>query len=330
MRIGRVLILATLVSATAPAAAQKFEYGKYDDIKDVKDVEWKATAEAGVVFTTGSSESTTASGGLKISRKAFGNKLELEASGAYARSGIRVLDDRNGNGLIDNETEIVTGQQVTAETMAAKLRYDRFLTDLNSLYIAALASRDTPAGKDSVLGGQAGYSRSLYKSKTALTLAEVGYDFSHEDLTATPVGISIHSLRGFLGHKATMTEGTDLDASAEILSNLNTLTLPTGKDGSPFQDTRLALKLAVSSKIGVNLAFQTSVEARYDHRPGPLAVKNLAMGFVPEAASLDTIMKASFIYTFVAAKPKKKAEKPAQTPAAIAPPAKAPATAPAS
>ena len=33
-----------------------------------------------------------------------------------------------------------------------------------------------------------------------------------------------------------------------------------------------------------------------------MTVKNLAMGFVPEASSLDTIMKAQLIYTFVGAK----------------------------
>ena len=77
---------ALLLAASTAAHAQKFEYGKYDDVKDVKLVEWKATAEAGVVFTTGSSESTTATGGLKASRKSGNNKLELEGSAAYARS----------------------------------------------------------------------------------------------------------------------------------------------------------------------------------------------------------------------------------------------------
>jgi hypothetical protein len=293
------LVFALLVVAAAPAAAQKFEYGKFDDVKDVKAVEWKATAEAGVIFTTGNSETTTAVGGLKASRKTGKNKLTLEGSGAYAKSGLWILFDRNGNGMIDNETEIIAAETITAETLAGKLRYDRFLTELNSLFIAALVSRDTPAGKAFVFGGQAGYSRSLYKSKTALTLGEFGYDFSHEDTVAPGPGLSIHSLRAFIGHKATMTEGTDLDASAELLTNMNTLTLPTGKDGGPGQDTRLNVKVAISAKIGQNLAFQTSLEAKYDHRPGPLGIKNLAMGFSPEASTLDTIMKASFIYTFV-------------------------------
>jgi hypothetical protein len=279
----------------------KFEYGKHDEVKDVKDVEWKAAAEAGFVLTTGNSETTNMTGGFKVSRKTGANKLALEASGAYASSAVRTLMDRNGNGLIDSDAEIVTVSTVTTETLASKLRYDRFLSDYDALYIAALAARDLPAGKESVLGGQFGYSRRLYKSKAAESLAEAGLDFAREDLvTGDPV--SILSGRAFLGHKATMTEGTDLDASVEALSNFNRETLPTGKDGGAFRDTRVNLKMAVTAKIGKNLAFQTSFEAHYDHRPGPLAIKNLAMGFVPEASQFDALMKVSMIYVFVGAK----------------------------
>jgi hypothetical protein len=299
MRTSLVITILALVLLPRAASAQKFVYSTFDEVKDVKKVEWKATAEAGVVFTTGSSESTQASGGLKASRKTGKNKIELEGSAAYATAGLLLLLDHNDNGLIDNDSEIVSVQTTTAETLASRLRYDRYLTELNSLYIAALASRDTPAGKAFVFGGQAGYSRSLYKSKTAQTLAEIGYDFSHEDPVAPGDGLSIHSIRAFVGHKAAMTEGTDLDATIELLTNMNTLKLATGKDGGPFQDTRVNFKLAVSAKIGINLAFQSSIEAHYDHRPGVLAIKNLAMGFAPEASSFDTIMKMTFIYTFV-------------------------------
>ncbi|HSD88763.1 MAG TPA: DUF481 domain-containing protein [Kofleriaceae bacterium] len=294
-----------LIPGLATAGDPKFEYGKAEEVKDVKDVEWKATAEAGLVFTAGNSETTAANGGIKASRKSNGNKFAFEASGAYAKSGLLVLLDKNGNGMIDDESELVNAETITAETLASKLRYDRFLTDLNSLFIAALASRDTPAGKEVVLGGQIGYSRSLRKTKTSLTLGEFGYDYSHEDLVAPGPSISIHSARAFMGHHATMTEGADLDASIEVLTNLNSEKLTTmtrdGKpaDGGPFQDTRVNAKLAISAKIGANLAFQSSIEVKYDRRPGPLPVKNLAMGFVPEANTMDTIMKASFIYTFV-------------------------------
>jgi hypothetical protein len=304
----RFVFAATLLAAgPALAGDPKFEYGKHDELKDVKTPEWTAAAEGGLVLTTGNSETTTITGGFKASRKSGDNKLAIEASGAFAKSGIRVLDDRNGNGVIDDNSEIKTVETTTTEQLASKLRYDRFLTDFNSLFIAALAARDVPAGKDSVLGGQVGYSRRLYKSKVSETVAEIGYDFSREDLT-TGDPVSIHSGRVFLGHKAAMTEGALLDASVEGLTNFNRETLPTGKDGAAFRDTRVNLKIAIQAKIGENLAFQTSIEAHFDNRPGPLAIKPLAMGFVPEASSVDTIMKASLIYTFVKPPTLKKAD----------------------
>ncbi len=284
---------------TSPAFADdpKFAYGNVKDVKDVKDVEWSASAEAGLVLTTGNSETTTATAGIKAARKSGDNKLSLEASGAYAKSGVSVLQDKNGNGLIDDQSEITTVETVTAETLAGKLRYDRFLTEYNSLYVALLAARDVPAGKESVFGGQVGYSRQLYKTSVAELVSEIGYDYSREDLlVGEPV--SIHSIRAFAGYKATMTPGTTLDTAVEVLSNLNKETLPTGKDGSAFKDTRVNVKAAIASKVSKNMSAQMSIESHFDNRPGPLAIKNLAMGFVPEAQKLDTIMKASLIYAF--------------------------------
>jgi hypothetical protein len=288
----------------AAADDPKFVYSSHDDVKGVKGVEWTATAEAGLVLTTGNSETTTATGGFHVSRKTGKNKFALEASGAYAKSGLRVPLDTSGNGMIDDASEIVTAESITAETLQGKARYDRFLSAYNSLYIAALASRDVPAGKQLAAGGQLGYSRQLYKSKTAETVAELGYDFSHERLVDASSN-EIHSARAFIGHKGSVTAGCDLDLSLELLTNLNHEDLPTHKDGSPLQDTRVNLRFAVSAKIGRNLAIQTSIETKYDHRPGPLPIKDLAPSFVPEAAPLDTILKLQLIYAFAGALPSK-------------------------
>ena len=56
-------------------------------------------------------------------------------------------------------------------------------------------------------------------------------------------------------------------------------------------DTRVNLKVAISAKIGTNLAVQTSFEARYDNRPAPLAIKNVmfAPGYVPAAQPLESL-----------------------------------------
>ncbi len=297
--------LAAALAGFAHADDPKFEYGKAADVKDVKVVEWKAAAEAGVIFTTGNSETTTATGGLKASRKSNDNKFSIEGAAAFAQSSIRALDDKNGNGVVDNAGEITSIDSVTAETFAGKLRYDRYLTEANSLFIAAVGARDVPAGKKAVYGGQFGYSRQLYKSKTTEAVGEFGYDFSRQELVSG-TGNSIHSLRAFLGLKATMTEGTDLDTSVEVLSNLNRENLATtdenGKEvtGGAFRDTRVNGHVGVSAKIGKNLAVSTTIDIHFDNRPAPLSIKGVmfAAGYVPEAAAVDTIMKASLIYTF--------------------------------
>jgi len=288
-----VLMWARLALAGDP----KFEFGNAVELQNVKEVEWAATAEAGIVFTSGNSETRTVTAGVKASRKEGDNKLSLEGSLAYARSAIRQLDDHNGNGLIDDPSEIVTVRTTTAEMFAGKIRYDRFLTEFNSLFVAALASRDLPAGKESVFGAQLGYSRRLYKSPCIEAVGEIGYDFSRENLVVGSP-IAIHSARIFAGYKHTVATGTTLDASVELLTNLNKETLPTGKDGSAFKDTRVNGKGAIASKLNKSLSVQTAIEIHYDNRPGPLAIKNLAMGFVPEAEPLDTLVKASLIYVF--------------------------------
>ncbi len=298
----RLIIAAALVgSSAASASAQpdpKFVFGKPEEVEKVKDVEWSAVAEAGLVFTTGNSETTTVSAGFKVSRKTGRNKLAAEGGVTYARSGVRVHDDLNMNGMVDEEAEIRTESTTTAETFAGKIRYDRFLTRTNSLFVAALVSRDLPAGKEAVLGAQLGYSRLLHKSKHHEVAAELGYDYAREDLrVGSP--ISIHSARGFAGYKGELAASTSLELSAEVLTNLIELKLPTMKDGRIGRDTRVNVRIAASSKIRKDLAIQTSLEFKYDHRPGPLAIKNLAPGFVPEASALDAIMKASLIYTFL-------------------------------
>src|SRR5437660_10664514 len=115
--VRRCCVAAALVAAAAGSAYAddpKFVYGKADEVKDVKTVEWRATAEGGVIFTTGNSETTSATGGLKLSRKEGDNKFQLEASGTYAKSSIRTGVDMNGNGTIDDASEIVTVDSLTA------------------------------------------------------------------------------------------------------------------------------------------------------------------------------------------------------------------------
>jgi hypothetical protein len=278
----------------ATASAQSFTYGNPDDVKDVKAVDWTATAEAGLLLTTGNAKTTTATAAAKVQRVAAKDKLAAELGIAYARSTVLFAQDLDMSGTI-GEDEIDEVTSTTANAWHAQVRYDRFLTALNSLYVAALGSADQPAGKELVAGGQAGYTRHLLKKETIEVVLEAGYDFTYED-PVTGDGVAIHSARGFVGYKGTIKEKTAVEASVEVLGNLNTLDTPPEPAGF-LDDTRVNTLVSLTSKITNDISFSFSVAAKYDHHPSPRAAFPLPYdaGFTPLAETLDTTTKASLI-----------------------------------
>lgn len=289
-------LLTPLVAAAGVATAQpKFEYGKAADVKDVKETEWTATAEAGLVLATGNSRTTTVTGSAKATRKQAENKFAAEASGTFARASTLVAADANLDGDID-ENEVSRTDKDSARNYAAKIRYDRFLTEFNSLFVAALAGADPLAGKDFVGGGQLGYARLIYKTDIHEISGEFGYDFSYENFAtddATAVqSVQIHSARGFVGHKAKISDVTSFDASVEILDNLN------GNDATDsFEDLRVNLGLSLSTKLSDDISFSFSFGAKYDKAPAPLALPDVMLDATnpPVSSKMDTTTKASLI-----------------------------------
>lgn len=296
----------TLGIASLAHAQPKFEFGKADDVKDVKDTEWTATAEAGLVFTTGNSRTTTVSGALKAARKQKQNKLSIEASGTFAKAstiGVAAFRDHDGDGMNDPMTEpliqddLIRTDKVSAQSYNAKLRYDRFLTEFNSLFVAALGGADEVAGKDFVGGGQAGYSRLLYKTEKHEIAGELGYDFSREsfvDTTNEP--INIHSARGFLGYKGKLSETTSVDGSLEVLGNLNEQ-----PGTSVMEDIRATGIGSLSTKLTKSVSFAFSLTAKFDNVPASVSFAGYTNSTTdaPEALKLDTTTKASLIINFL-------------------------------
>jgi putative salt-induced outer membrane protein YdiY len=291
-------IAIAIAGAAGTAAAQPnptFSYGKAADVKDVKVVEWTATAEAGLIVTTGNARTTAVAATARAARVDPQNKLEAQLSLAYARATIRSAADADASGSIEAD-ELVETATTSTNAWQGRLRYDRFLTDSNSLYVAALASADRPAGKDLVGGGQVGYSRRLFQNDHHEVVAELGYDFSYEDL-AVGDPLSIHSARAFAGYKGIIDDKTAVEGSLEALTNLNTLqTLP--EESSAIEDTRVNAGAAVTTKLTDDISLSVSVAARYDRRPAPLPAFGgvpFAAGFTPVADELDTITKATLI-----------------------------------
>lgn len=297
---------AAVITAASAASAQptpKFEYGKSEDVKDVKGTEWDATAEAGVVLTSGNSRITTLTGGFKATRKQAKNKVSAEAAGAFARTSNLVANDANGDMVLTSD-EVRREDKDSAKNAAAKVRYDRFLTEKNSLFVAALAGTDPLAGKDLTAGGQLGYSRLLYLSDAHELAGEFGYDFSYEkfatdDPTATS-SISIHSARAFTGYKGKLSETTTVEGSLELLANVNGQTI-NGRDVSAFEDLRVNLASSIAAKLSKSVALSFSFGAKYDKVPAPLAIAGFMLDPTdpPESSKMDTVTKASLIVTFL-------------------------------
>ena len=78
------LAIAPTVAAAQPAPT--FSFGKADELEEVKKTERTATAEAGLVMTTGNARTTTVTGGVKAARKQQKNKFSVDASATFARA----------------------------------------------------------------------------------------------------------------------------------------------------------------------------------------------------------------------------------------------------
>jgi hypothetical protein len=301
-----VMLLASVAHADDP----KFEYGKSDDLKDVKAVLWKAAAQAGFVLTSGNSHTTTISAGLMASRKEGDNKLSLEANAGYGKSELKIAQDLDGNGLL-GPGEIQTVNQETTNFWLAKARYDRFLTAQNSLFVTARVGADKIAGKTLIAGGQLGYSRLIFKSDSQELAGEIGYDFSYESYAANDTdSLSIHSARIFLGYVGMVSAETSRGGAVEWLTNLNAEdTAPNDRNDDGYADAELGVdalkdnritgKAELTTKLRTNMSFRFSFTAKLDSAPANLpnvkGTDGYEPGFQPVAEQLDTITEAQLI-----------------------------------
>ena len=260
-----VFVAAPAMAQTAPAADPAF--AKADAEMAADGPVWKAEAQGGLILTTGNSRSTSVSIGAKASYQNGANKIGLEGTAAYVKSSIFEVNDANGSGNIDSAGELIRRSATITELYAAKARYDRFLTENNSLYAIGLIQRNEPAGQRLLGSGQAGYSRRILKSAMNELVGEIGYDFSYEEFV-TGGDITAHSGRLFLGYNGTLSADTSMGLSAEYLGNFNTYSTPV-QDADILEDSRVIGKAALTTKLTDSISFRFSFTGRYDNIPAP-------------------------------------------------------------
>ena len=260
---------------------------------------WKASAQAGLLMSTGNSSATTLSSAFKSSRHEGNNRFLLDLSGAFARSTIFIASDADGSGSVD-ASEVQRISRTNSQSWLVKPRYDRFLSERNSLYTSASASADKPAGRDFVGSGQLGYSRILITDEVHTLTVESGYDFSYENLSGGNRARSIHSLRVFAGYEGKLSEDTRLALSSEALFNVNEINTSSGPVAE-FADHRLNNKLSLTTSIYGDLSFSFSFLAQYDGAPAPRPPLSVPYvdGYRPPADKLDTRTEAALIINFL-------------------------------
>jgi hypothetical protein len=275
-------------------------------------VEWKAQSKGGFILSSGNSQTQSMTLGLSASRKEGNNKLTLEGGIAYGKSKnlIAVTDGATPATIVS----VSRHEVVSTNNWSTKGRYDRFLTENNSLFVSALGAADKVVGKAFFGGGQLGYSRQIFQNEMHLFVAEFGYDFSYESYMdrsgITPKAISIHSARAFLGETLKLTGETGAKASVEALFNLNeegnAQNAKNGESGvKAFNDTRLTGKIALTSNLRKNLSMGLGFTVKYDQNPAPRPTPSGTSAAYPAtfasfkyADKTDTITEATLIYTF--------------------------------
>ncbi|HMU38201.1 MAG TPA: DUF481 domain-containing protein [Pseudomonadota bacterium] len=291
--------------STARAQDPKFTFAASPAEEPPKPV-WKASAQAGLILATGNANTLTISGAASASRVDLRNKIALDVNGAYGTATNYVANDTNGDGKLD-AGEVESKTLPNTKMWNVKFRYDRFFSKNNLGYLSAQVGGNEPAGKLVYGGAQIGYSRQLLKTERNELLAELGYDFTFEfypgDPPPTPDRLMIHSLRVFVGHNLTLTKETGLTTGLEGLFNVNPLTAPGfTEEITPFRDTRINFKTALSTTIYKNLSFRFSFTARFDNvpapRPAPAGFK-FADGYQPLAEKLDTLSEAALVVNFL-------------------------------
>lgn len=173
------------------AAAQHEE----QEIERPAEEDTRLTLTLGGTLSYGNTRSVAVNFATGFILRREANVLSVDLSWVYGRSSVR-----------DEEMVDFPDWTETANNMTGRVRYDRFLTADDALFIVARARRDEFAGLDSRITGQLGYLRNLYNQEKHRFWFEVGYDLTYDNFAPNDILVDDenwriqHSARLFLGY----------------------------------------------------------------------------------------------------------------------------------
>lgn len=216
-------------------------------------------AALGGAWAAGNTDSRTLTGSIDGAIR--WDRNQVGAHGELTVGSARM--DQDGDGVLSPD-EREEDRVQTARRGDVQLRYDRFLSDRNSLYVLGGGFTDPYAGYDSRFNAQSGYSHLLLYAEdsedeavTSLS-AEVGFDAAHEDYTegVVPGQGMKYSARGAMGFARSLTDSVDVGSDVEVFVNV-----------TDPKDTRLISDTAVTNALTETMSLKLTYTLTYDTDP---------------------------------------------------------------
>ncbi|MEN0066037.1 MAG: DUF481 domain-containing protein [Myxococcota bacterium] len=247
-----VLIAAAM--AQTPGFQEAVVPAQSDDVEvEVEKPETQLTAELGFTYVSGNAVLITLNGGTAFSHRWKKNRFQVPITLNVGQS----IADADGNGSLDAE-ERELGLQENARRFIAEPRYDRFLSERDSLFLVVGFLHDPFLGYLARPHEMIGYSRLLIdKEKTSLS-AEIGFDFAQEFYVegTDPNSQLIYAARLQSAFQQKLNDNVSFADTLEIFENVVDL-----------QDFRLLNTATFSSKLSDALSLNLSHKLLFDNVP---------------------------------------------------------------
>lgn len=234
---------------------------------------WSITA--GGNLATGNTRSIAVSGSTRFKWRRGDNEVAADGQFVYGRASIRV------DGEFDD-------WKTNADEQIARVRYDRYLTELDSVFGVVGGRRNRFAGLDIRLQGQAGYARSFFNEPNHRLWGELGYDITYDNFFPNPLvdEMTMEELPGHeVFHSARAFVGYD--------NHIGLVTFATGVEGlfdvEEASNYRVNWSNNLGAKVSTTFTVGLQFTLNYDHVP-------------PEGAEkLDTLTLLTVTYLLLGA-----------------------------
>lgn len=211
------------------------------------------SAEFGGVWTTGNTDTFNLNGIMRTGHRWGKNRFKLDVGANLGQSYL----DVDGDGRVDDE-ERDLGRIETARRYFGDARYDRFVSERDSLYVLAGSFIDPFAGYDNRAHVQAGFSRAIAKNETTTVLGELGADLAREDFVdgVVPNGDTILAVRGLVGISHRFNPNVTLSEQVEVFENV-----------LAGEDLRVLSTGAITASLTNVLSLKLSHQLTFDNAP---------------------------------------------------------------